>query len=119
MASGAPDGTGEAIALAASEALGAPVQSSVAAVLNPAAITAASGSDDTTVVPAPPPPLCLTCLESSASDINAMEGWTVAVIVACLCATGLFVVVIAAYVKLKGSAANKKAEYIIKATDKI
>ena len=115
VASGAPDGTGEAIALAASEALGAPVQSSVAAVLNPAAVTAASGSDDTTVVPAPPPPQCLTCLESSASD-NAMEGWTVAVIVACLCATGLFVVVIAAYVKLKGSAANKKAEYIIKAT---
>ena len=35
-----------------------------------------------------------------------MEGWTVAVIVACLCATGLFVVVIAAYVKLKGSREN-------------
>ena len=31
---------------------------------------------------------CLSCMESSASD-NAMEGWTIAVIVACLCATGV------------------------------
>ena len=78
-----------------------------------------------------------------------MEGWTIAVIVACLCATGvqprlvlpctyclltvyvlptyclltayllclgLFVLVIAGYVKMKGNAANIKAEYIIKAT---
>ena len=101
----APDGTGDAIALAATQALGAPVRSSSAVVLNPAAPTAAARSDDTTVTPAPPPPLCLTCLDSSATD-NAMEGWTVAVIVACLCATGLFVVVIAAYVKLKGSREN-------------
>jgi len=101
----APDGTGDAIALAATQALGAPVRSSSAVVLNPAAATAAARSDDTTVTPAPPPPLCLTCLDSSATD-NAMEGWTVAVIVACLCATGLFVVVIAAYVKLKGSREN-------------
>ena len=57
----------------------------------------------------------MTCMESSASE-NAMEGWTVAVIVACLCATGLFVVVIAAYFKFKG---NKKAEVKIDETSKI
>jgi hypothetical protein len=59
----------------------------------------------------------MTCMESSASD-NAVEGWTVAVIVACLCATGLFVVIIAAYFKFKGSGANKKADVKIE-TSKI
>ena len=41
-----------------------------------------------------------------------------AVIVACLCATGLFVVIIAAYFKFKGSGANKKADVKIE-TSKI
>ena len=66
-------------AAAASSLLGISVESVPTLIV---ILAAADGSADG--APASPPPLCLTCLGSSASG-DAMEGWTVAVIVVCMC----------------------------------
>ena len=100
------DGIGDAFAIAASGALGTAIQSSSTPIINapsPAAEVGGGANSEDSGGPAPPAPLCLTCMDASSAG-SGIEGWTVAVIVGCLCATCVFVMAIAAYVKLKGGA---------------